>query len=172
MQDLKEMKKDKQMEQHRVMVKFVDGSEEGQEKCIATCTNRYDAEVVLGGLQSLNSGCEARIERTEEVSPIQVITDLISHLELRASEVEEPNERYYLSSFSYGSSRYHILSESYGDVQIEQTSIDEKYSQRVKFCKDELSSLLYILLVWYKRGIKQNEAYGLDGLAGLDDHPF
>lgn len=90
--------------------------------------------------------------------------------ELLATEVAwvEP-DRAYISSKQHGSSRWHIVGETYeGGVQIDQTVTGEKYPSRVNFAPDEIPALLNVLLAAYLK-IKNTED---EVLGDLPEHPF
>jgi hypothetical protein len=92
-------------------------------------------------------------------------------LEMDDVHFVEPT-RAYLSSAIYGNSRYHMIDKlPSGSVQIEQTTIDEKWGSRVKVEHDELPSLLKVLLDWYLEGQRPTAAPE-ESLGDLDDHPF
>ena len=102
-------------------------------------------------------------------------------LEIETKEVEEGGTRVYISSKTYGDSRFHLLSKKYDCVQIEQTNIEEKWGSRVQMQDDELPALLKTLLIWHLDEVRQaNEraqslkeyAVTDDSLGDLDDHPF
>src|SRR5947209_19049031 len=61
----------------------------------------------------------------------------------------EDGTRVYVSSKTYGDSRFHLLSKRYDGVQLEQTNIDEKWGSRVVLQADELPAVLKTLLSWY-----------------------
>lgn len=102
-------------------------------------------------------------------------------LETKTKEVEE--FRVYLSSPSYGTSRYHLVEELSGDVQIEQIDTGEKWSKRINFEADELPGLIKTLLTWHleqvraqrERAARAGATSGsgdFDDLGDLGDHPF
>ena len=96
-------------------------------------------------------------------------------LEIPVSEVEE-GSRVYLSSATYGNSRYHMIDKKYDSIQVEQVDIEEKWGKRVNIYTDEIPQLLKTLLVWHLSGVKSLQEstakIGEDALGDLDDHPF
>lgn len=99
-------------------------------------------------------------------------------LEMKVKEVEA-GERVYLSSGTYGNSRYHLVDKRYDGVQVEQVDIEEKWNKRINLYSDEIPALLKILLTWHLEDVRQaNEiraaagSSGDDVLGDLDDHPF
>jgi hypothetical protein len=96
-------------------------------------------------------------------------------LKTETKQVEE-GTRVYVSSKTYGDSRFHLLSKKYDGIQIEQTNIDDKWGSRVNLQSDELPAVLGTLLTWYLEGerLRNEEAApgDDDGLGDLDEHPF
>jgi hypothetical protein len=90
--------------------------------------------------------------------------------QLLVTEVHEVEEgcRVYLSSPTYGTSRYHLLDRRFDGVQIEQIEVDEKWSRRINLRDDELPALLKTLLSWYLEDERRKAEAG----SGDDDHPF
>ncbi len=91
-------------------------------------------------------------------------------------EVEE-GSRVYVSSKTYGDSRFHLLSKKYDGVQIEQTNIEEKWGSRVHLQGDEIPQVLKTLLTWYLEDVHQSQseqaAPATDYLGDMDDsQPF
>jgi hypothetical protein len=99
---------------------------------------------------------------------------------LLATETKQVEEgtRVYVSSKTYGDSRFHLLSKKYDSIQIEQTNIDDKWGSRVNLQSDELPAVLGTLLTWYLEGVRppSEEAAagaGDDDLSDVEDeHPF
>ncbi len=89
--------------------------------------------------------------QTQEDPIVPVVQAL---LETKIQEVEE-DQRVYISSGSYGNSRYHLLDKRYDGVQIEQVDTGEKWSKRINFSTDEIPVVLKTLLVWYLKGEKE-----------------
>ncbi len=96
-------------------------------------------------------------------------------LETETKEVEE-GSRVYVSSKTYGDSRFHLLSKKYDGIQIEQTNVDEKWGSRVQLQNDELPAALKTMLIWYLEGMRQQNGLAVtpddDALGDLDVHPF
>ncbi len=97
-------------------------------------------------------------------------------LATETTQVEE-NRRVYVSSKTYGDSRFHLLSKKYDGIQIEQTNIDEKWGSRVNLQTDELPAVLNTLLIWYLDGVRPRSdetAVDLleDELGDGDERPF
>ncbi len=90
-------------------------------------------------------------------------------LATETTEVEE-NSRVYVSSKTYGDSRFHLISKRYDGVQIEQTNIDDKWGSRVQLQHDEIPAALKTLLTWYLE--TKNPVQHTEDLGDLDDHPF
>lgn len=89
-------------------------------------------------------------------------------LETEVHEVEH-GSRVYISSATYGTSRYHLVDRRFDGVQIEQIEVDEKWSRRVNLREDELPVLLKTLLSWYLEDVRSKaEAEA----SGDDDCPF
>jgi hypothetical protein len=80
-------------------------------------------------------------------------------LDTPATEME-PGQRAYISSSTYGTSRYHVVDKLYNGVQIEQIEVDEKWSKRVNLSADELPLVLKTLLTWYLDEVYQREQVG------------
>ncbi len=78
---------------------------------------------------------------------------------LLATETKEVEEgtRVYVSSKTYGESRFHLMSRKYDGVQMEQTNIDEKWGSRVNLQTDELPAALKTLLCWYLEDVKKEQ---------------
>ena len=94
-------------------------------------------------------------------------------LAMETKQVEET--RVYVSSKTYGDSRFHLLSRRYDGVQIEQTHIDEKWGSRVQLYTDEVPAVLRTLLSWYLEDVKQEQdrKQSSDGeLGDLEDAAF
>lgn len=88
-------------------------------------------------------------------------------LEAEVTWVED--NRAYISSKQHGSSRWHIVSETYdGGVQIDQTVSDEKYPSRVNFAPDEVPFVLTVLLAAYLK----NKNTSSSVLGDIPEHPF
>jgi len=100
---------------------------------------------------------------------------LLALLATETKQVEE-GTRVYVSSKTYGDSRFHLLSKKYDGIQIEQTNIEEKWGSRVNLQSDELPAILGTLLTWYLEGVRSHSeeaAPGDDDILGdLDEHPF
>ncbi len=98
---------------------------------------------------------------------------------LLATETKQVEEgsRVYVSSKTYGDSRFHVLSRKYDGVQIEQTNIEEKWGARVVLQSDELLAVLKTLLTWYLEDAHQRSEASAAGMSDedlddLDAHPF
>src|SRR6266567_3796641 len=87
-------------------------------------------------------------------------------LKTETKQVEE-GTRVYVSSKTYGDSRFHLLSKKYDGIQIEQTNIDEKWGSRVNLQSDELPAVLGTLFIWYLEGVRQRSEADTSG--SLDD---
>ena len=81
----------------------------------------------------------------------------------------EAGERVYLSSVTYGTSRYHLVNKRHDGVQIEQVNTEEKWRSRVNLQRDEVSALLKTLLVWYLADLQAEQARAS---SPADDAPF
>jgi hypothetical protein len=98
-------------------------------------------------------------------------------LEANSTEVEV-GQRVYISSEAYGNHRYHIVDRRYDGIQIEQLEMDEKWSKRMNFHRDEVPRLLKSLLTWYLEDMRKvpkgtsTTMSDVDDLGELDDHPF
>jgi len=99
-------------------------------------------------------------------------------LKTETKQVEE-GTRVYVSSKTYGDSRFHLLSKKYDSIQIEQTNIDEKWGSRINLQSDALSAVLGTLLTWYLEGVRPRSPRSEetipgddDALGDLDEHPF
>jgi len=77
-------------------------------------------------------------------------------LETSVNEVE-PGSRVYVSSETYGSSRYHLIDKRHDGVQIEQTNVDDKWGSRVNLRSDELPAVIKILLTWHLAELKAQQ---------------
>jgi hypothetical protein len=89
----------------------------------------------------------------------------------------EANQRVYISSETYGHSRFHLIDKRYDGVQVEQVDIEEKWGKRVNLSSDELPHVLKTLLTWYLDERKREQACKAltdDTLDDLDDdeRPF
>jgi hypothetical protein len=89
----------------------------------------------------------------------------------------EGNQRVYISSETYGRSRFHLIDKRYDGVQVEQVDIEEKWGKRVNFSSDEVPHVLKTLLTWYleeRQQTQERKASTDDALGDLDDdeHPF
>lgn len=91
--------------------------------------------------------------------------------ETSLNEVEK-GQRVYISSSTYGSSRYHLLDRLDNSVQIEQMDIDEKWSKRINLYLDELPFVLKALATWYLEVAQPSDDSDVDDLGDLDEHPF
>jgi|SRR5579859_710981 len=87
-------------------------------------------------------------------------------LETSVNEVE-PGQRVYVSSATYGSSRYHHIDKRHDGVQIEQTNVDDKWGSRVNLRSDEIPALLKTLLTWHLAELKAQQESQDE-----NDHPF
>ncbi|SRR6266571_5281361 len=90
-------------------------------------------------------------------------------LETDVKQVER--KRFYVSSQTYGDSRYHLIDKRHNGVQIEQTNIEEKWGSRINLQEDEVPAVLKVLLDWYlqdTRPISDEEGDPGD----LEAHPF
>jgi hypothetical protein len=116
-----------------------------------------------------------QVEREDHLMEQWQIDALQALLETETKEVEE-GSRVYVSSKTYGDSRFHLLSKKYDSIQIEQTNVDEKYQNRVQLQNDELPAALKTMLIWYLDGIRQRNGLAAtpddDALGDLDEHPF
>jgi hypothetical protein len=96
-------------------------------------------------------------------------------LKTETKQVEE-GTRVYVSSKTYGDSRFHLLSKKYDGIQIEQTNIEEKWGSRINLPSDELPAVLGKLLTWYLEGLRPRNEEAIpgddDALGDLDEHPF
>ena len=98
-------------------------------------------------------------------------------LKTEVKEVEE-GTRIYVSSKTYGDSRFHLLSKTYDVVQIEQTNIDEKWGSRIHLQSDEIPAVLKTLLAWYLEDVRARQESAAafapidDPFGDNDEHPF
>lgn len=100
-----------------------------------------------------------------EQQQLEAIDQLLTTTETK--QVEE--QRIYISSKTYGDSRFHIISKLDNGIQIDQTNIDEKWGSRVFIQNDELPALIKTLLCWY---LDTEEWEYTDDLGDLEAHPF
>jgi hypothetical protein len=100
---------------------------------------------------------------------------LAALLATKTTQVEE-GTRIYVSSTTYGDSRYHLLSKKYDGIQLEQTNIEDKWGSRIHLQSDELPAVLGTLLIWYLEGVRPRSEEAApgddDSLGDLDEHPF
>jgi hypothetical protein len=90
-------------------------------------------------------------------------------LSIEVHEVET-GSRVYISSETYGTSRYHLVDRRFDGVQIEQIEVDEKWSKRVNLRDDEVPALLKTLLSWYLEDVRRKAEAEASG--DNDAHPF
>ncbi len=120
-----------------------------------------------------------KVEREVLLMEQWQIEALQALLEAKTTEVEE-GSRVYVSSKTYGDSRFHLVSKKYDGVQIEQTNVDEKWGSRVQLQADEIPAVLKTLLIWHLDEVHQRQEQKAasaalpddEGLGDLDDHPF
>jgi hypothetical protein len=130
---------------------------------------------------------ESEIGMTEEKAPYGASAPIALGLEewqidalatLLATETKEVEEgsRVYVSSKTYGDSRFHLLSKKYDGIQVEQTNIEDKWGSRVNLQTDEVPAVLKTLLSWYLEEVKKEQdrkpSDDEDPLGDLDDNPF
>jgi hypothetical protein len=82
-------------------------------------------------------------------------------LDTDTKQLEE--DRVYLSSQEFGTSRYHIVNLVRNGAQIEQTDVSEKWPSRVLIPLDEIPGLIKTLFEWYVQALRA---------AATDDNPF
>jgi hypothetical protein len=99
---------------------------------------------------------------------IDAIQKLLVDTEVKQVE----RKRFYISSQTYGDSRYHLVDRRHNGVQIEQTTIDEKWGSRVNLQEDEIPAVLKVLLTWYLEDISQSQSNQEDDDLDLEAHPF
>ncbi|MBO0777224.1 MAG: hypothetical protein J2P37_00150 [Ktedonobacteraceae bacterium] len=101
------------------------------------------------------------------------------------SVLEPDGSRVYVSSRTYGSSRYHIINQREDGIQVEQMNVDEKWPSRINVCADEIPAFVKTLLGWMLEALESERSQGyeptpFDGVMlrssdlddDLDDQPF